>query len=391
MRARKQTLASKSLNRAMKWLYNLSSIVLIVLSTAFAHAQTEIVIEAENAIFLPAPAFITGAPVSMAAPVGPFLRDCDGDGILEADTNGDGACTGDPKVMDYRAVGTRELPPGTPFTGSFAFTCFHIPDDVAIITTGPLTIMASEEVAIFGALRLSGGADISTPVDIDARASVWLSDSGNINLTSSLIGDAYAAQVYLGDSPSVPKVSYPSACEVTETAVRSVIPPEVAQGSVVTIKGYNFGMAKGKVSLGTVKATVKTWTRNRITAELKKVPTISGTYDSFVTPKKAATIRTEGAYQVKGPEWLEVSPEGGIMGDTITIKGKFFGKKKGKLTIGGKKCKITVWTMNGRSGLSETKCIVPKGLVPGSNSIILANQVGSFSVPFEIYDLTKFE
>ena len=129
---------------------------------------------------MPEPTYGTGATVAGDISSWAFLRDCDGDGILEADTNGDGQCPGDPKVMDYRAIGTRELPLGTPFTGSFEFTCFHVPDDVAIIATGPLTITASEEVAVFGAMRLAGGADISTPVDIDARTSAWLSDTGDL-------------------------------------------------------------------------------------------------------------------------------------------------------------------------------------------------------------------
>ena len=365
MRSRRQTLASKGLSRALKWLYNISTIVLVIITGAFVHAQeAPIVIDATNAMFFPAPAFTTGTNVTIAAPVGPFLRDCDGDGILEADTNGDGQCLGDPKVMDHRGIGTRELPPGTPFTGSFEFTCFHVPDDVAIIATGPLTIKASQEVAVFGAMRLSGGANIATPVDIDARTSAWLSDTGNITLTTAMSGEVSTAQTGFADGENLVRIQYVSTCDVTGTAVRAIIPPEVTQGSIVTIKGTNLGIKKGKVALGTVKAKVKSWTPETITAEFKKVP-LPGTYPSVVTPKKAASISTENAYQVKAPTILSVIPYGGWAGDTVTLQGKFFGKKKGKLTLGGKKCKVTSWTMDARTGASEVKFVVPTKLDPG--------------------------
>lgn len=386
MRSGRQTIAAKSLNRALKWLYNISTIVLVIITGAFAQAQdVPIVIDASNAVFLPAPACITGATVAVGQPVGPFLRDCDGDGILEADTNGDGQCGGDPKVMDYRGVGTRELPPGAVFTGNFEFTCFYIPDDVAIIATGPLTVKAAREVAIFGAMKLSNGADFSTPLDIVARTSAWLSDTGAITLTTGLSGDVSTAQIGFASGESIPRIQYVSACDVTGTAVRAIIPPEVTQGSVVLIKGNNLGIKKGKVALGTVKAKVKTWTPEMIFVEFKKVPTVPGPYDSFVTPSKAAVIRTEAAYQVKAPEVLTISPYGGYPGDVITVKGKFFGKKKGKLTLNDTKCKITAWTMDARTGLSEAKFVVPKKLPPGDLTLTLTNAVGVSSISFEVY------
>jgi hypothetical protein len=386
MRSGRQTLAAKGLNRALKWLYNLGSIILFVITASFANAQDAVIaIDATNAIFLPSPTYITGTAVSVSSPVGPFLRDCDGDGILEADTNGDGQCAEDPKVMDHRGIGTRELPPGTPFNGSFEFTCFYIPDDVAIIATGPLTIAASREVAIFGAMRLTGGAHISTPVDIYAFTSAWLSDTGNITLTTALSGLTYTTQLGFADGENVPRIQYISTCDVTGTAVRAIIPPEVAQGSIVTIKGSNLGTVKGKVALGTVKAKVKTWTPESITAEFKKVP-LPGTYPSVVTPKKATPITTVAAYQVKAPAVLSVIPDGGWPGDMITLQGKFFGKKKGKLTLGDTKCKVVSWTMDARTGASEAKFAAPTKLDPGYYTLTLTNKVGSSPIDFELYE-----
>ena len=386
MRPGRQTLAAKGLNRALKWLYNLSSIVLFIIAAAFANAQEAmIVIDATNAVFMPEPTYATGVTVPVQSPVGPFLRDCDGDGVLEADTNGDGQCAGDPKVTDHRGIGTRELPPGNPFAGSFEFTCFYIPDDVAIVASGPITVKASREVAIFGAMRLSGGADIATPVDIDARTSAWLSDTGNITLTTAMSGEVSTAQIGFVDNENLPRIQYISTCDVTGTAVRAIIPPEVTQGSIVTIKGSNLGTVKGKVALGKVKAKVKVWTPELITAEFKKVPIVPGPYASVVTPKKASPITTDNAYQVKAPTILSVIPDGGWAGDTVTLQGKFFGKKKGKLTLGGKKCKVTSWTMDARTGASEATFAVPTKLDPGYYTLTLINKVGTSSIDFEVY------
>ena len=133
--------------------------------------------------------------------------------FLEADTNGDGLCDGDPEVMDYNGDGTRELPDGSPFTGSFEFTCFYIPDDVAIISTGTLTVKASEEVAVFGAMRLISGAEISTPGKIDLRTSAWLSGTTtSIIFNTALPGEVDETQTPYGDEDSVPSIEYTSIC-----------------------------------------------------------------------------------------------------------------------------------------------------------------------------------
>ena len=200
------------LNNAIKWLYRISSITLFV---ALVHGQSHAgtVINNNNAVFLPTPIYKTSQDVNVKAPVGPFLRDCDGDGILEADINGDGQCSGDPEVKDYNSDGTRELPDGTQFTGSYQFTCFYIPSDVAIISTGPLTIKVSEEVAIFGALRLNSGAEISALGVIDNHTSAWLADAGIITLITAQSGEVDETQTPYSPDGQVPPIAHISACD----------------------------------------------------------------------------------------------------------------------------------------------------------------------------------
>jgi len=109
--------AKAGINSAIKWLYKLSMITLFVgMVYGVSHAET--VIDSTNAVFSPSATYNTSQSVSVPDPVGPFLRDCDGDGILEADTNGDGLCVGDPEVKDYNSDSTRELPDGTLFSGN---------------------------------------------------------------------------------------------------------------------------------------------------------------------------------------------------------------------------------------------------------------------------------
>ena len=180
-----------------------------------------------------------------------------------------------------------------------------------------------------------------------------------------MIGEVFTVQLGFADGENVARIQYVNTCDVTGTVVRAFIPAEVTKGSIVTIKGSNLGTVKGKVALGKVKAKVKVWTPELITAEFKKVPIVPGSYASVVTPKKASPITTDNAYQVKAPTILSVIPDGGWAGDTVTLQGKFFGKKKGKLALGDTKCKVLSWTMDARTGASEATFAVPAKLDPG--------------------------
>ena len=200
--------ARTGINQALKMLYKLASVVLFL---GLLHGQARADINAADAAFSPLPTFVTGGAVSVPAPVGPFLRDCDNDGVLEADVNGDGRCTGDPEVRDYNSDGSRELPTGAGFAGTFQFTCFHIPYDVAIIATGPLTVTASDELAVFGAVRLPAGGSFACLSRIDLHTSAWLAESGAISFTTATAGPVITDPS--GDpSEGVPPVDYNSVC-----------------------------------------------------------------------------------------------------------------------------------------------------------------------------------
>ena len=214
--------ARAGINKAIKLLYKFAAVVLFI-GLAYGQSEAETVINAANAVFSHTPTYVTAGAVSVPSPVGPFLRDCDNDGILEADVNGDGQCTGDPEVRDYNGDGSRELPEGTPFTGDFQFTCFYIPDDVAIVATGPLSIAASREAAVFGAVRIASGVQISSLAMIDLRTSAWLCEDGSeIRFTTSLTGEIDETQTAYAEDDSVPPITFTSLCADIRKVVKAV-------------------------------------------------------------------------------------------------------------------------------------------------------------------------
>ena len=378
--------ARTGINQAIKWLYELACIaVFLVLAGGAAFAEP--VIDATTAVFSDEPAYITNTPVAISSPVGPFLRDCGG--VLRADTNGDGQCEGDPEVKDYSGKGTRELPPDTPFTGTFEFTCFHIPDDVAISATGPLNIKASQEVAVFGSMRLVSGAEIACPEFIDLRTSSWLTETRNITFTTALRGEVLSSANTIGDGDYLPRITFVSSADVTTTALRAVVPQDVTFGSQVFIRGSNLGTKKGTLYMGSLKTAVSKWTDKRLTVLLTKVPLPGGLYDATIQPKEpknAPPVVLENAFMVRSPVIHYATPDSALANTRakITIYGQFFGKTKGTVTLDGKPCSVQKWTMNPATGESTAAITIPKVATDSVYNLVLTNAVGSSTIEFEI-------
>jgi hypothetical protein len=239
-RGTRREFALKGLNRALKLLYKLTAFIFFAnLIGEGLNAQTAI--DASGAAFYPHPAFRTNRSVTVTDPAGPFLRDCDGDGILEADINGDGDCEGDPELADYDGDGSRELPPGTTFSGTFEFTCFYIPEDVAINVTGSLTVRASEEVAVFGAVLLNYSGDLSSEEMIDLRTSAWLSDHGSpITFSTEIDGLVLEALLDSTQCDSLAPIDFVSICPVYFAVPANN--SDLCEGDVLELYGKPDGM-----------------------------------------------------------------------------------------------------------------------------------------------------
>jgi hypothetical protein len=92
----------------------------------------------------------------------------------------------------------------------------------------------------------------------------------------------------------------------------------------------------------------------------------------------------------KNPEIDPSTPDHGTPGDEITMPGRFFGTKKGKVYIEYEKdgqraaCPIKLWTMEPATGTSEVRFRIPQIKYSGPCVLIIANKVGALEKPFTI-------
>jgi len=157
-------------------------------------------------------------------------------------------------------------------------------------------------------------------------------------------------------------------------------------GTEFTITGTGYGVKKGKVLIGPAALKILEWTDSSIRCQLTKALS-PGTYDVTIRPKTkgASPIVLEDPFTVKAPEIESVEPTSGSTGDEITIEGSYFGTKKGKVTLGGKTCKVLRWTMDPTTGVSEIDFVVPKRLDPGTYELtVITTKVGSDTIDFTV-------
>ena len=164
-----------------------------------------------------------------------------------------------------------------------------------------------------------------------------------------------------------------------------VFPGEGTIGSEITITGSGFGTKKGKVLLGNTPLTILGWGNDSIVCRLNKA-LAPGLYDVSIWPKGAKSpILQEDAFTVRLPQISSMNPDSGGSGDSITISGKFFSKKKGKIYLSStfdgkpktKSCPVSGWDMDAVTGTSQIVFTVPKGLPPGTYDLIVTNKIGS--------------
>jgi len=160
-------------------------------------------------------------------------------------------------------------------------------------------------------------------------------------------------------------------------------PSEGTIGTEMTISGSGFGMTKGKVLVGTVAPNILEWTDSSIRCQFSKVPSL-GTYGVTIQRKRASAMIVEDGFTVMLPDINSTEPTSGSAGGNVTIQGSFFGTKKGKVTLGGKTCKVSGWTMDSKTGESQIEFVVPKRLTPGANDLTVTNAVGSITTTFTV-------
>jgi hypothetical protein len=193
--------------------------------------------------------------------------------------------------------------------------------------------------------------------------------------------------------------------DITVTATFD-IPPHlsVSDGTIGTEliiqagSSAGFGTRKGKVLIGNTPVKIIDWSNDIITGTITKVPLPAVVNDVTIKlqPNKTApSFFLDDAFAVMGPMIDDVIPDFGSPGETITIRGKFFSTKKGKVYIEfedkngqtkEKNCRVKSWGMDTTTGQSTIIFEVPKGPEPSINpySLFVTNKVGQASAFFTI-------
>jgi hypothetical protein len=170
---------------------------------------------------------------------------------------------------------------------------------------------------------------------------------------------------------------------------------EITIGSRFTVTGSGLGVKKGKVLIGNVAAKIDNWSIDSIACTVTKVPLPTGPHDVMIKPqpyKAIPPLILPGTLTVMSPEINLLSSNRGSAGDEITVTGKFFSTKKGKVyleyekngQIKKKNCPIKSWDMNSTTGGSELIFVVPKSLNPGSYPLKVTNKVGAAETTFRV-------
>ena len=120
-----------------------------------------------------------------------------------------------------------------------------------------------------------------------------------------------------------------------EVTSEAIYPSEGTMGTELEIAGSNFGTKKGKVLVGSTALKVLEWNNEFIQAVLTKLID-PGVYDVTIQPsepKGTLPYYEEDAFVVRPAEIHSIDQVSGTAYDQVTIKGKFFGTKKGKVYV----------------------------------------------------------
>jgi hypothetical protein len=171
-------------------------------------------------------------------------------------------------------------------------------------------------------------------------------------------------------------------------------PPEGTIGTEVTITGSGLGPKAGKVIMGGFATKIVSWNDTSIKCIVKKLPSM-GRFHVTIQPqpyKSTSPKLITSAFMAKNPEIDPSTPDHGIPGDEITMPGRFFSTKKGKVyieyeengQIRKKSCTVKLWVMDPATGAGEIRFQVPKVKYSGPCGLIVANKAGTVETTFTI-------
>ena len=246
---------------------------------------------------------------------------------------------------------------------------------VLVVNNGT-SALTGLQVVVTGASSGDFGIQNPCPGSLPAGGSCVV----EVTFTPAVIGERKGVLDVHSSDPVVPVWEVPL---TGNSESLWVSPEEGTLGTEVVIRGPAFGTKKGKVTVGGAAVKVEVWEPQRITGLMSKVPG-TGPQAVVVTPKEpkgVSPITLAGGFEVKGPEVVWMDKTHGTTYDVVTVVGRFLGTKKGKVYLGTKSCKVSVWTMDPRTGNGAVVFVVPKGLAKGAQDLKVTNTVGTVTKP----------
>lgn len=171
-------------------------------------------------------------------------------------------------------------------------------------------------------------------------------------------------------------------------------PREGTIGTEITINGSDLGHKAGKVLMGGLATKIVSWNDTSIRCIVKKM-LLTGRFHVTIQPQPYRSTSPKlitSAFTIKNPEMDPLSTDHSAPGDEITMTGRFFSTRKGKVyieyekdgQIRKKSCTVKSWAMDAATGASEIRLQVPKIKYSGPCVLIIANKVGAVEKPFTI-------
>ena len=207
-------------------------------------------------------------------------------------------------------------------------------------------------------------------------ANIHGADTATPRFTPDVHG-SYVLELSVSDGD---KQDFDNVMIIASAEPRLVVTPRMGTiGTEFTMTGHDFGVKKGKLKMGGKPLKATMWSSTMVRVRLQK-PNPPGTYDINIMPKRLKgspqiMIQETDAFTIKAPEIRSIAPLHGKEGQTVTLKGRFFGTKKGKIYLGEKVCKVISWVMDPLTGQGEASFLLPKGMAPGSYIITLMNKI----------------
>lgn len=225
-------------------------------------------------------------------------------------------------------------------------------------------------------MQQDGDAD---GVGYDCDNCPTIANPGQEEMDGDLVGNA------CDNCPEVPNPSQADrdadglgdACDVLP-----IEPPTGNVGTQLVITMRQFGSRPGTVKVGSAPCVVTSWSADRVTCQVNKA-LHAGRYDVLLKPPGMPPITYWRAFQVKPPEVLSVIPQFALPGNLVSLRGMNFGTLKGTITLDGRKCLVTSWSMNRETGESTATFQVPRQMAWGPVKLVVVDKARNVSEPHE--------